>query len=386
MHAPETPDAVKLSKHIRGFRKQIGRTRTSPKYFYFGHDLVIAKTQAWHKMRQWDSRPTRVTCWEQLEKIQGARVQQVNETGVIKPNSIVCGKAHDLVQRLPDKSVNLVITSPPYAEQRKNYYDGVPESEYPYWFADLMKRLYPKLKTDGSVFVIIREHLSEGEISDYVLRTRLAIRLTKWREAEKLIWLKRDAPPLASHYRPRRNYEEILWYAKKENPFANLTACGRDSTRIGFEGQHRFGLGHNKPIHGGQTQRKNGTSRISDVIESLCGSIPPGIPHTAMFPPTLADTLIKTFSRAGDVVLDCFSGSGTTAICARDLDRKFIGFDSNQQFVDLALARLAGTFVPENDNPKMPNDNPKMPRDHRRTKLYKDRKAGRVPDENPEGD
>ena len=70
-----------------------------------------------------------------------------------------------------------------------------------------MTALSPKMTPDGSVFLVIRPHVRDGVLSDYVLRTRLALREAGWHECEELIWLKPDAPPLGSKLRPRRAWE-----------------------------------------------------------------------------------------------------------------------------------------------------------------------------------
>ena len=99
-----------------------------------------------------------------------------------------------------------------------------------------MSALAPKMRPDGSVFVVIRPHLRGGVLSDYVLRTRLALREAGWHECEELIWLKPDAPPLGSLKRPRRTWEAISWFSRCAQPYCDLKACGKESDRLGFEG------------------------------------------------------------------------------------------------------------------------------------------------------
>src|ERR1039458_523740 len=97
-----------------------------------------------------------------------------------KAGTIICGDALSLIPTLPDRSVNLCLTSPPYAMQRKRQYGGVGEREYPAWMRMIMSALYPKLTADGSVLIVIRSHVRNGVVSDYVLRTRLALREDGW--------------------------------------------------------------------------------------------------------------------------------------------------------------------------------------------------------------
>ena len=153
---------------------------------------------------------------------------------------IICGDAATLISTLPDCSVNLCLTSPPYAMQRKRQYGGVLETDYPKWMCRVMAALRPKLTHDGSVLLVIRAHVHEGQVSDYVLRTRLALREDGWCECDELIWLKPDAPPLGSKQRPRRTWENILWFSKTPKPYIDLRAAGTFSDRIGFVGSRHY--------------------------------------------------------------------------------------------------------------------------------------------------
>ena len=100
------------------------------------------------------------------------------------------------IKQLDNNSVSLVITSPPYAMQRKFQYGGINEKDYPEWTLKWMEELRPKLQDDASVCINIRPHIKNGEISDYVLRTRLALRQHGWKQCEELIWYKPDSPPM----------------------------------------------------------------------------------------------------------------------------------------------------------------------------------------------
>ncbi len=255
---------------------------------------------------------------------------------------IVQGDCLDLIHSLSDGSVRLVLTSPPYAEQRNGHYRSVSENDFPDWTLRWMGLLWDKLTDDGSVLIVIRPHLKTGVLSDYVLRTRLALRDDGWCENEELIWLKPDAPPLGSTKRPRRTWESILWFSRSPQPFCDLFACGRDSNRIGFDASIRFGAGTGKPVHGGQNyEMTNGKARCPDVFVAPVGGNPQWNDHPAVFPEVLAEQLILTFSSAGDLVLDPFVGSGTTCTAAKKLGREYRGFDVDRNFVKLALKRLS---------------------------------------------
>jgi site-specific DNA-methyltransferase (adenine-specific)/site-specific DNA-methyltransferase (cytosine-N4-specific) len=255
---------------------------------------------------------------------------------------VIVGDCMKLIPTLEDSLVGLVLTSPPYAEQRRGQYKGVAEADYADWTVRWMGSLWDKLADNASVLIVIRPHLKLGVISDYVLLTRLALREDGWFENEELIWLKPDAPPLGSTKRPRRTWESILWFSKSPQPYCDLTACGKESNRLGFDGSIRFGLGDGQPVHGGQNfEMRNGTSRCSDVFVAPVGTIEKGIDHPAIFPESLAEQLILTFSRDDDLVLDCFCGAGSTLCAAKRHSREYMGFDRSKKYVKIALNRLA---------------------------------------------
>jgi site-specific DNA-methyltransferase (adenine-specific) len=101
----------------------------------------------------------------------------------------------------------LVVTSPPYAEQRAGHYEGISEDDYPDFTVQWMTALAPRMRPDGSVFVVARPHVLKGVLSDYVLRTRLALRETGWHECEEMIWLK---PELQRKARPYFGLSELM--------------------------------------------------------------------------------------------------------------------------------------------------------------------------------
>ena len=238
-----------------------------------------------------------------------------------------------------------MVTSPPYAEQRAGHDAGIPEEDYPDFTVQWMDALRPKLTPDGSVLIVIRPHLRDGVLSDYVLRTRLAVRESGWNECEELIWYKSAAPPLGSTLRPRRAWESILWFSPCAQPYADLKACGRESNRLGFEGTPKFSEGGISTKTGWHPQIESvgiasGTARITDVLIAPVGGNEPGLDHPAVFPLGLAEQLIKTFSQAGDLVLDNFCGSGQTLLAAKGCGRRYLGIEREAKYVRIALGRL----------------------------------------------
>ena len=256
---------------------------------------------------------------------------------------LLCGDALSLIPTLPDRSVNLCLTSPPYAMQRKRQYGGVAEKDYAAWMTKVMAALRPKLTNDGSVLIVIRSHVRDGVVSDYVLRTRLALREDGWCECEELIWLKPDAPPLGSKHRPRRTWENILWFSKTPKPYINLRGSGKFSDRIGFVGSVRYAE-DGQIVAGRSLQMGSGHARTADHFIANVSDNENGVMHPAMFPVTLCEKLILTFTKKGHCVSDIFCGSGQALSAAKRLGRTFIGIDIKKEYVELAAKRLNALF------------------------------------------
>lgn len=227
--------------------------------------------------------------------------------------------------------IDCVITSPPYAQQRKNQYGGINEADYPQFTLDWLNGIEPLLKENANIFINIRPHIKNGEISDYVLKTRLLLRENGWVECEEIIWYKPDSPPLGSVNRPRRAYEHILWFSRTNKPYCNPKAVGQESSRLGFE-SNKFEHGGKSHIHAGQSKSKSGISRGTDVIIAGTSKVEKGIKHPAMFPKEIPDYLIKLGCPENGFIFDPFSGSGTTIRAAIDNNVGFLGTELDKAY------------------------------------------------------
>jgi site-specific DNA-methyltransferase (adenine-specific) len=251
-------------------------------------------------------------------------------------DTIQHGDCLDLFAGVKKRSVRLIVTSPPYANKLGEHYDTWTPEEYPDKFCERMAKAHEFLLDDGSLIVIIRAHTENERVNPYVRRTIDQMELFLWDLVYEMIWYKPDGPPLGDRHKPRQTWEFVLWFAKKgQKPFRNLKACGNPTKRKGFEGSERI-PGRFK----GYRKAEPGIARIPDVFTAYVGSIARGIDHPAMYPPSLVEPLILTFSEPGDVVLDPFAGSGTTLLKALELDRHMIGFEKKLEYVELIERRL----------------------------------------------
>jgi len=258
-------------------------------------------------------------------------------------NTITHGNCINIAEKFDKNSIDLIITSPPYAQQRKNQYGGIPEEEYPKWTVTWTNAYREALKENGSIAIIIRPNIRNGEISDYVLKTRLAMREDNWIEAEELIWIKPNSPPLGHIGRPRRAWESILWFSKSRKPFCDPKANGVASERVGFESVKGVGDYKNST-----SPAKAGIARCRDYVSVGTGNADksPENAHPAQFPEKLVIWLIRLLCPKKGVVLDPFVGSGTTTVACRCLNEEEgyvitpYGIDTCEEYCEMARRRM----------------------------------------------
>jgi len=256
------------------------------------------------------------------------------------------------MRQMPAESVDAVITSPPYAEQRKATYGGIAEADYPAWTVAWMREARRLLKPDGSVVINIRPHVRNGQISDYTLRTRLALREDGWAEIEELIWFKRSGPPAGRIDRPRRTYESLHWFGRHGDVYADPKANGepaRRPTNLDLDAPvdsaaTRHGWGHG--IRGARSSmpRDGAVARVRDVAEVNIGRKPEwdriNCPHPATYPPALAEWVAKLVCPPGGTVLDPFNGSASTGVAALRNGYRYVGIDAVAEYVEMSRRRL----------------------------------------------
>lgn len=307
--------------------------RAAIAWFVWEHGYSGQPTVSWLGESQRETAPRAVTGgWHQKPLVPAAATIQLPPPDI---NSVLQGDCRDLIPLLPDASINLCLCSPPYADQRKGEYPGVPEKDYPTFTVEWMGKLRDKLTNDGSVLIVIDPHVEKGVMADYVLRTQLALREAGWKEHQTLIWHKPDRGPLGHRGWPRHTYEQVLWFSKTNKPFCDPIACGKPCRKLSANK-----IRHSRWSPGGKPE-KLGTARVSDVINVPVGKNEKGIDHPAMFPVELAERLIATFCPKNGKVLDPFAGSGTTLAAANRLGKNFYGFDMVARFCKIARRRLA---------------------------------------------
>lgn len=262
-------------------------------------------------------------------------------------NKMMHGDCLNILQVIPDDTVDLIVTSPPYADQRKNVYSSIHPDRYVEWFLPRAEQFLRVLKPTGSFILNIKERVVNGERHTYVLELILALRKQGWLWTEEYMWHKKNSHPGKWPNRFRDNWERLLHFTKSkyfkmfqdtvmvpvgdwaESRLKNLSSTDqiRDNSRVGS------GFGKNVSNWVGRDY-----VYPNNVLHMATECYNRG--HAATFPVALPEWFIKLFTEPGDVVLDPFAGSGTTCVAAKQLGRRWIGIDLEQEFVALAEDRL----------------------------------------------
>ena len=124
--------------------------------------------------------------------------------------NILSGDCLEKLKELPNSSVDLIITSPPYADQRKNTYGGIKPEKYVSWFLPITAELFRVLKNDGTFILNIKEKVQNGERSTYVLELILEMKRQGWLWTEEFIWHKKNCYPGKWPNRFRDAWERLL--------------------------------------------------------------------------------------------------------------------------------------------------------------------------------
>lgn len=264
------------------------------------------------------------------------------------------------LNKFPDNSVDLIVTSPPYADKRKRFYDSIHPDKYVEWFMPISKELYRVLKEDGSFVLNIKEHTRNGERDTYVLNLILELKKQGWYWIEEYCWYKKNSFPGRWPNRFRDSWERCLHFAKNKKVrmyqdavkvpignwankrFKSMTEKDYErhiSKTNGTLGRNVSNWLHRKKVLPHNVIVFEEEHYVTNVIEfaTVCYNKK----HSAAFPLELPTWFIRLFTKKGDVVLDPFLGSGTTAYAALSLNRKYIGIEINKKFIKDAETTLA---------------------------------------------
>ena len=262
------------------------------------------------------------------------------------------GDCLNVLKSLDAEAVDLIVTSPPYADSRKKTYGGIPADAYVEWFLPRSNQFLRVLKSSGSFVLNIKEKAINGERHTYVLELIVALRKQGWLWTEEYIWHKKNCYPGKWPNRFRDSWERCLHFTKsrkfKMNQEAVMVPMGDwASSRLKSLGKNdvvRFdsqvGSGFGKNI---ANWIRRDMAYPTNVLHfaTECGNKS----HSAAFPQALPEWFIRLFSDENDLILDPFMGSGTTLKVAQELGRNCIGIDVCEEYCAIANAELGQQLV-----------------------------------------
>jgi site-specific DNA-methyltransferase (adenine-specific) len=246
------------------------------------------------------------------------------------------------LRRLPDASVDLIVTSPPYADKRSDCFEVVRAKDYVDWFLPISAELHRILKDTGSFVLNLKEGVKNGERQTYVYELVIALKAQGWLWIDDYIWSKPNGVPGRWANRLCDRWEHLYHLVRKKK-FAFYPDAVRQPRKY-FEFRRRENkrkmskTGSGFTINHGANDYSTPTVLPGNVITPA--TVAHNVGHPAAFPVALPEWFIKLFTVEGDTVLDPFLGSGTTAIAAERLGRRWIGCEKSAEYVEVAMGRI----------------------------------------------
>jgi site-specific DNA-methyltransferase (adenine-specific) len=262
-------------------------------------------------------------------------------------SKVIFGDCHEKLKEMGDNSIDLIFTSPPYADQRENTYGGIHPDKYVEWFLPISKELLRVLKPSGSFILNIKERVVDGERHTYVIELILEMRKQGWLWTEEFIWHKKNCYPGKWPNRFRDSWERLIQFNKNKHfkmfqesvmvPTGEWakTRLRRLSEIDKTRDESKVGSGFGKNISNWIDRSYAYPTNVIHMATE-CGNKN----HSAVFPEALPSWFIKLFTEEGDWVLDPFLGSGTTCKAAQKLNRNSIGIELQKTYYEMALKNI----------------------------------------------
>ncbi|MEK9184050.1 MAG: site-specific DNA-methyltransferase [Patescibacteria group bacterium] len=314
-------------------------------------------------------------------------------------NKIICGDAIEVLKTLPDESIDCVITSPPYFQQRDYQVEGqygleeTPE-KYIEKLINVFNEVKRILKKDGTCFVnladtyggvgfgdcsdlsIIKQGTNYGTVIGWksirelrkntkqrnksllLIPHRFVLSMFNegWLIRNDLIWIKKNAMPESVRDRWKKAHEHIFFFTKNKNYYFNIDTIRTPHKQVSIKRaeyeQGRNALGQNPSSIGDKSSKYGMPARVVKLNPK--GAVPPDFldvntncragetitEHYATYPIDLIIPLLRAGCPEGGIVLDIFNGSGTTCVAAKLLNRNYIGIDLSPKYCQIAEQRL----------------------------------------------
>ena len=296
-----------------------------------------------------------------VPKINGTKPFYITNYGTAYVNDSL-----ELLMEIPDSSINLIITSPPYALEFKKEYGNKSKVDYIDWFSAFAKEFLRVLTPDGSFVLNIAGSYNKALPTKSLYQYKLLLELTEtigFNLAQEFFWYNPAKMPMPAEWvtvrriRVKDSVEQIWWLSKTPWPKANnrnvLKPYSKDMIRLNNRGVKKTirPSGHNiketfKSIESGGSIPSNvfeeglpnnfmkfGNNAANDNYALGCKKN--GIKmHPARFPDSLPGFFIKFLTSDNDIILDPFAGSNTTGSVAEKLNRKWIAIEKIETYLE----------------------------------------------------
>lgn len=288
----------------------------------------------------------------------------------------ICADSRDVLARMPDDSIDLIVTSPPYLLQagkkgraNNSYTNITDETSYLDWFLGFCRSAKPKLKETGSLVVNLGNSWAKGRPvqSLYPYRFILGVCDLGYVLCQEVIWYSRSTLPKSEYVtvwqeRAKDAWEHCFWLAKADRPKAHMGAARTPYSESQLRDLRRHKGAELEPRHA--VNRPGGSSSSNHMDIDHGGALPTtvlevsrgeststyirslrrlGLPlHPARFPEGVPSWFIKVLTDPDDLVVDIFGGSSTTGHAAETLGRRWVTIDTDPRYVGGAVARWTG--------------------------------------------
>jgi len=293
------------------------------------------------------------------------RLPGVDPSYTTNQGAAYCGDSLGLLDSLPDGTVNLVLTSPPFSLQRKKEYGNKDQAEYLDWLSEFASRVHRVLTPDGSFVLDLGGAYEKGVPTRSLYNFRVPIRFCDdlgFYLAEDFYWYNPSKLPSPIEWvnkrkiRAKDSVNTVWWFSKSEWPKADVSKVlteysGRMKKLLqdpeGFYTPRVRPSGHDI---GASFAKDNGGAIPSNLLQIpntesngqyLSGCTAVGAKqHPARFPAKLPEFFIRFLTDPGDLVLDIFAGSNTTGSAAESIDRYWLAFESCREYVAASSFRF----------------------------------------------
>jgi len=245
--------------------------------------------------------------------------------------AIYCQDCIKGMQKLPNNLVNLTVTSPPY-NIGKEYESLIETSDYIDWCVKWIREIYRITSANGAFWL----NVGYFEVKNKGLAVPIPYLLwdkTDFYLLQEIVWNYAAGVACKSRFSPRN--EKLLWYVKNQQQYTFNLDDVRDPN-VKYPNQKKNGKLKCNPLG------KNPTDvwQIAKVTSGTNRSSKERTPHPAQFPTEMIERIIKSSSNWGDLVIDPFMGSGSTAVAAIENGRNVIGFEIEEKYVQIAQKRI----------------------------------------------